>query len=458
MAVVVEHVLLPGEYLHPNVRIAMLDEVAGRGMMSTGPIASGSVVVKACGLKNETTDVGDLLSKLLDGLSSTEARTRREMEHFLKYMLLFCPNPVPREELERQENFRPVLQKLINAYETELSLDDLLCLMVKLGRNGFVMGVFPLCAYFNHSCRPNCAHMFNESSQLYEVHALETLEPGDELTISYLGENKWHLPTDQRRSILHKNYGFQCMCRRCHQASTLCTEGILAAERELECLCCQQCKVTTTNSSRSTLEHLHGEIEELRAHLFDKHGHGTTSEQGGFCYALDPHAGEDLAGYSKCTRCGKENEWDRMDAVTIEVFYGLNSTLEMHDRLEECEKKLVEWSLYARQWFHPSHWLNYKLYASLQAVSKDLAIRTRESNEKTDEYAYHVALHTLCSLHLLAFGTDVVHPRSSVISTIKENAAIAIRTYCDACHIAGDHAGGKRDQLLEAAASIRWQA
>ena len=71
----------------------------------------------------------------------------------------------------------------------------------------------------NHSCDPNCAARkgdadADDSAMLY---ALRPIQPGEELTISYIEERDEDgqlLPAEERRGLL-RDYGFECGCPLC---------------------------------------------------------------------------------------------------------------------------------------------------------------------------------------------------------------------------------------------------
>lgn len=73
---------------------------------------------------------------------------------------------------------------------------------------------------FNHSCLPNCERIdwlgANDSGEKgsvrVEVRAVDNLDEGQELTISYFPINS---PLEERRKKLATEYGFHCSCKRC---------------------------------------------------------------------------------------------------------------------------------------------------------------------------------------------------------------------------------------------------
>ncbi|PNS21469.1 N-lysine methyltransferase SMYD2-B [Sphaceloma murrayae] len=76
------------------------------------------------------------------------------------------------------------------------------------------MGIFPLAARLNHSCRPNVFHRHNHLIDRLTIHALRDIEQGEELCTSYI--DIVH-PTKERRRIL-RHWGFKCMCHLCRSA------------------------------------------------------------------------------------------------------------------------------------------------------------------------------------------------------------------------------------------------
>ncbi|KAK6338123.1 hypothetical protein TWF696_001594 [Orbilia brochopaga] len=73
------------------------------------------------------------------------------------------------------------------------------------------LGVFPAAARLNHSCAPNVFHRYNPLIRRLTVHALRDIEPGEELTTSYI--DICH-PTARRRALL-RHWGFRCKCAAC---------------------------------------------------------------------------------------------------------------------------------------------------------------------------------------------------------------------------------------------------
>ncbi|KAK4212573.1 hypothetical protein QBC37DRAFT_465571 [Rhypophila decipiens] len=75
-----------------------------------------------------------------------------------------------------------------------------------------LMGLFGDLARFNHACEPNTNMRFSEKTLAMTIVASRDIEPGEELTISYIDAT---LPSKDRQSTLQKIWGFRCTCPLC---------------------------------------------------------------------------------------------------------------------------------------------------------------------------------------------------------------------------------------------------
>lgn len=66
----------------------------------------------------------------------------------------------------------------------------------------------------NHDCRPNSHYYFDPYTFTQHVHALRTIHPGEELTISYINPAQ---DRTARQDGLHESWGFHCSCSLCTQ-------------------------------------------------------------------------------------------------------------------------------------------------------------------------------------------------------------------------------------------------
>ena len=78
--------------------------------------------------------------------------------------------------------------------------------------------VVPEISRMNHDCRPNTHYHFDTRSLTHNVHALRTIHPGEELTISYIDPVQ---PRQDRLERLHWNWGFKCACSSCTQSDAI---------------------------------------------------------------------------------------------------------------------------------------------------------------------------------------------------------------------------------------------
>ncbi|KAI1138320.1 SET domain-containing protein [Hypoxylon sp. FL0543] len=73
------------------------------------------------------------------------------------------------------------------------------------------MALYPKVARVNHACRPNAFIRFTPSSLAVSVVALKDIEPGEEISITYVPMGKTR---EERRAGLSK-WGFNCTCSLC---------------------------------------------------------------------------------------------------------------------------------------------------------------------------------------------------------------------------------------------------
>jgi hypothetical protein len=82
--------------------------------------------------------------------------------------------------------------------------------------------LFPEIAMMNHDCRPNAAYFWDEEMMTHYVHAIRDIQPGEEITITYI-DNEKDRETRMRR--LKKNWGFDCDCSACTAHLAFTTES-----------------------------------------------------------------------------------------------------------------------------------------------------------------------------------------------------------------------------------------
>ncbi|KAF2998520.1 SET domain-containing protein 5 [Curvularia kusanoi] len=82
--------------------------------------------------------------------------------------------------------------------------------------------LFPEIAMLNHDCRPNAAYFFDEETLTHYVHAMRTIQPGEEITISYIDSEKTRA---HRMRRLERNWGFKCDCSACTAHPALTAES-----------------------------------------------------------------------------------------------------------------------------------------------------------------------------------------------------------------------------------------
>ncbi|KAI3342053.1 hypothetical protein F4824DRAFT_272332 [Ustulina deusta] len=77
--------------------------------------------------------------------------------------------------------------------------------------DGFHYGNFPEVSILNHDCRPNLAFFVDQHLTHY-THAVRDIEPGEELTISYIDALEIRSVRQER---MQNSLGFSCACSHC---------------------------------------------------------------------------------------------------------------------------------------------------------------------------------------------------------------------------------------------------
>lgn len=92
------------------------------------------------------------------------------------------------------------------------------------------LNLYWLPALVSHSCFPVAFHEFCGEDEELQVRALGLIEPGEEVTISYLSGAELKLSTKERCRILRGSKHFVCSCSRCRSEGST---GSKARQRRL---------------------------------------------------------------------------------------------------------------------------------------------------------------------------------------------------------------------------------
>ncbi|ETO64110.1 hypothetical protein F444_18291 [Phytophthora nicotianae P1976] len=135
------------------------------------------------------------------------------------------------------------------------------------------IGLFPEGALFNHDCDPNCVVSFK--GQEMKVHVIKDVEPGQELTVSYV---ELLQSTKKRRTELKASYFFECHCTRCLTETTddwyldglectnkECVNGVVVvADGDVDNAICKLCGTARSGAEISRYEHEMKMVEALK--------------------------------------------------------------------------------------------------------------------------------------------------------------------------------------------------
>lgn len=75
-------------------------------------------------------------------------------------------------------------------------------------------GLFPVSSRFNHSCDPSACYSWNSSLSKMVVYAVKDIRPGEQITITYLGDIR--LVRNFRQRMLLEEFRFNCLCDACN--------------------------------------------------------------------------------------------------------------------------------------------------------------------------------------------------------------------------------------------------
>uniref|UniRef100_A0A1A9UIH0 Protein-lysine N-trimethyltransferase SMYD5 n=1 Tax=Glossina austeni TaxID=7395 RepID=A0A1A9UIH0_GLOAU len=78
-------------------------------------------------------------------------------------------------------------------------------------------GLYLLQSKINHSCLPNAQVTFPYSNDIVVLKALQPIQVGEEICISYLDEGQLERSRHSRQKILKENYIFVCECFKCQR-------------------------------------------------------------------------------------------------------------------------------------------------------------------------------------------------------------------------------------------------
>lgn len=81
--------------------------------------------------------------------------------------------------------------------------------------SGHHFGAFPEVSKLNHDCRPNAVYRIDPATLMHITTAVSAIEPGEEITISYLDP---FLPREKRHERLKNDWSFECTCEQCSLA------------------------------------------------------------------------------------------------------------------------------------------------------------------------------------------------------------------------------------------------
>lgn len=180
----------------------------GFGVVATEPIKRGELLLEEAPLlvfQNQSFDVlfGDLQDILVDEKSFDK------WDHSLKETLQSRCNE------EVFSKFWDLADTCCENEKTALGIAR----TNGIGLSADSAGLFLPLSRFNHSCRPNVHNSWQEDKQVQVLRSNCDIDPGQELSISYLSFLSLCAPANERLGEISDRFGFDCACDACSGAT-----------------------------------------------------------------------------------------------------------------------------------------------------------------------------------------------------------------------------------------------
>lgn len=191
------------DYLNEKLKIESLG-AKGLGVVAGAPLARGELLLEEAPLlvfQQQSFDVlfGDLQDVLV------------EEKLFEKWERSLSEAVASRCGAEAREAFWALADSCAAGEKTALGLAR----TNGVGLTEDSAGLFLLLSRFNHSCRPNVHHSWQEDRQVQVLTAARDIEASEELCISYLSLLGLCAPCRERLGELSDRFGFDCLCGAC---------------------------------------------------------------------------------------------------------------------------------------------------------------------------------------------------------------------------------------------------
>jgi len=121
--------------------------------------------------------------------------------------------------------------------------------------------LLPEIAMMNHDCRPNAAYFWDEGTLSHYVHATQTIQPGEEITITYINNER---SRQKRMTHLKTNWGFDCSCSSCAAHDVLAADSDARIAKIGELIDTLNDWTSSSKATPETAEHLISLYEQER--------------------------------------------------------------------------------------------------------------------------------------------------------------------------------------------------
>ena len=458
--------LIVGEtWLSDSIQVQTISEV-NKGVYATSHLSLGTVLVRSRGvIRSNALGNADAQLDFYDELLGIIANQDNFAKSLLERIQQLCPSSNTEcdaiaaadpllGDAEFQGNLFAILDKK-GARNDVVTNAWIIRTAVKMDRNNFFEGLFPLAAKFNHSCHPNCFSYFEESTQTMVIRTTSYVSAGSELNIFYLAERNMYMPTDQRRRLLEKKYGFVCQCSRCDPCMTAECAGVSKLtllkrqrfERLLEAMKCPQCSTINSNNNNNEDNDVDN-IDSMRP--------------GALIVPVDDHrilpeGQEPLPGWHVCASCGLTPSVD-LDTLLVTCYQRVQTVARLSSELpsnldlnqvEQILNLIQETNTVLDEALHIGHWLSCRLHDVAFELTRTISVRCRRYAALNSLYYRAVSM---CAFHArvaIMAWLPVIPSTSHIAGQLYQRAADAITAEAEAVVTDAEEFSEMKEEALE---------
>ncbi len=204
----------------PFATVGQVSVGGGRGIFATRDLAAGTLVVAEIPVFpfEDASQLDDpaYLMQTIENLSSNELA--------VDACAFLYPQKYEEADAEEREQVVAIWgeEQLVQLAErVKASRDEVIRRVLVLQHNGFDTGIYKWLSMANHSCAPNCIKFAtnNSSGWASEIWTTQSVQKGEELTISY--RSPLEMAQSSMNRFLIQHHRFQCKCKACARIESI---------------------------------------------------------------------------------------------------------------------------------------------------------------------------------------------------------------------------------------------